>query len=207
MINNFDSEFLIPTKQLRRLSVLTTIAHNPKVSQHKIGKATHMSSAMVNNYIKTLQEDGLIRISGQTNRTQKYHLTDDGRDELLTLFHSYSAEIFSLYSITKQQLIKKLTDIHRSGVTAVALAGISDTAEIIYAAIRETPLQLTAVCDTDEHRQGIAFNEYIIQPLEYLRAIQTDAIIIGTRSEQEKLAGAIQTAAGPKTVIKNLFEP
>lgn len=91
------AEFLAPTKKLRRLSVLLAIEHNPSISQHAIGKLTCLSSAMVNNYVKELQRDNLVSIRGDSNRTQSYHLTPDGKRELKALLALYSAELSLLY--------------------------------------------------------------------------------------------------------------
>ena len=58
MIEPFRSTFLTPTKKYRRLSILLTILDSSAVSQHKMAKMTHLSSSMVNNYIKELEEAG-----------------------------------------------------------------------------------------------------------------------------------------------------
>jgi predicted transcriptional regulator len=105
MIQNFSSEFLAPTKKLRRLSLLVTIDDNPSLSQHGIGKLASLSSAMVSNYVRTLHNEGLISVSGENNRTQTYHLTASGRRELSALLHSYSKEIRKLYGNAHIELV------------------------------------------------------------------------------------------------------
>lgn len=104
MIKQLNSEFLAPTKKLRRLSVLLTIENNSSMSQHAIGKLACLSSAMVNNYIKELQRDGLIIIAGNNNRTQTYHLTDSGKKEFRELLHSYSEELVNIYGNAQHEL-------------------------------------------------------------------------------------------------------
>ncbi len=113
MFKPFASKFLTPSKELRRLSILSAICNDSKISQHKIGTATNLSSSMVNNYIKEFQTNELITVSGETNRTQQYHLTDKGREELKAFLDSYSAEINGIYE-NAQDAIKKIMELSDS---------------------------------------------------------------------------------------------
>jgi len=104
MIKQLNSEFLAPTKKLRRLSVLFAIDKYKSISQHRIGKIASLSSAMVNNYMKELQREGLVTFGGDNNRSQTYHLTVRGKQELDTLMSSYSAEVSDIYDNAHQEL-------------------------------------------------------------------------------------------------------
>jgi DNA-binding MarR family transcriptional regulator len=97
MLPKLTSEFLAPTKKLRRLSVLFAIDRHAGISQHRIAKIASLSSDMVNNYMKELQREELIAFAGENNRTQSYHLTARGRQELTELLNLYSAEIAEIY--------------------------------------------------------------------------------------------------------------
>ena len=90
MIKPFGAHYLSPTKEFRKLSVLLSIHHTPEISQHAIGKHAHLSSSMVNNYIKQFKAEGLITVTGETNRTQRYHLTRDGHRVLKESLLAYS---------------------------------------------------------------------------------------------------------------------
>lgn len=74
------------------------------MSQHAIGKRACLSSAMVNNYMKELQKEKLITMSGDNNRTQTYHLTDAGKQELMELLGLYSAELVEIYGTARSEL-------------------------------------------------------------------------------------------------------
>ena len=112
MITSIKSKFLTPSKELRRLSILAAICNDSKISQHKIGTATNLSSSMVNNYIKEFLANELITVSGETNRSQQYHLTTKGREELKAFLDSYSAEINGIYENAQESInkIKELSD-------------------------------------------------------------------------------------------------
>jgi predicted transcriptional regulator len=107
MFEPIASKFLTPSKELRRLSILSAICNDSKISQHKIGTAADLSSSMVNNYIKEFLANELITVSGETNRSQQYHLTVKGREELKAVLDSYSAEINGIFE-NAQESIKKI---------------------------------------------------------------------------------------------------
>ena len=112
MFEPIASRFLTPSKTLRRLSILSSICNDSKISQHKIGTAANLSSSMVNNYIKEFLANELITVSGNTNRSQQYFLTDKGREELKAFLDSYSAEINGIYENAQESInkIKELSD-------------------------------------------------------------------------------------------------
>ena len=157
MIPPFNSEFLTPAKKFRRLSVLLAIHTDPKTSQHKIGRKTHLSSSMVNNYIRTFQYEGLITVDGKTNRTQSYHLTTAGHDQLISLLLAYSSEIIRLYGSAKREVAEKLNHLYAEGIGTVVLFGAAETAEVVHTAAKETPLKVTGVVDSNPAKQGMPY--------------------------------------------------
>lgn len=204
MIQPFNSEFLAPTKKFRRLSVLMAVHKFPEISQHKIGRITHLSSSMVNNYIKKLQEDKMMTITGDTNRTCEYHLTARGREELLSLLLSYSAEVIRLYGEAKGEIARRLHQICSDGIRTVVLFGAAYTAEVVYAAIKELPLEVAAVVDSDQRKQGKPFGGLIIQPPEILRNIHADAVVITSFGKQEEIHDFILRVVDSKIKVLKL---
>ncbi|MBW1741198.1 MAG: winged helix-turn-helix transcriptional regulator [Deltaproteobacteria bacterium] len=207
MIQPFQSKFLTPTKKFRRLSILLAIRNDPRISQHKVARVTHLSSSMVNNYMKELQQEGLITVTGNTNRTQEYHLTSSGRDELISALLSYSAEIIQLYGAAKRELTRGLRNMHlEEGIRTVALFGAAETAEVVYAAIKETPLAVTAIVDSDRTKQGKRFNGLTIQAPEQLIGINAEAVVITSFARQEEIQECIHQLMGKQIKVIRLSD-
>lgn len=204
MIRPFTTQFLEPAKKLRRLSVLTAIHENSKISQHKIGRVSHLSSSMVNNYIKELQQEGLITVDGNSNRTHRYHLTPSGRDELVSLLIAYSTEIIQLYGAAKRELSKILYHLYHEGIQKVALFGAAETAEVVFAAIQKTPLTVTSIFDSDQIKQGKLFNGLVIQSPEALKQFNGDAVVITSFARQEEIYKSIKEIVGNLIRVKKL---
>jgi DNA-binding MarR family transcriptional regulator len=206
MIRSLHSEFLSPTKKSRRLSVLLAIHDAPESSQHTIGKNTRMSSSMVNNYIKQLKGEGLITISGDTNRTQSYHLTADGQQMLRGSLLHYSADIVQLYGSVKREIAKILSGFYEEGVRTVVLFGAAETAEVVHLAIKKTHLVVIGVVDSDAKKHGKPFNGLLIQSPEEVRRIQPDAVIITSFARQEEIHKYLKKRVGKKIKIKKLSD-
>jgi DNA-binding MarR family transcriptional regulator len=206
MIEPFNSKFLLPNKLYRQLSVLMAIRTKARISQHQIAKLTHLSSSMVNNYMKELQEKKWITISGKTNRTHSYHLTPVGQAELISLLLNYSSEIIQLYTAAKREVAERIKNLCSEGVRKVALFGAAETAEVVHAAAKDLPLQIEAVVDSNPARQGMRFNGLTIQAPEELKEKNIDAILITSFARQTEIQGLIKNLLGDSVKIRTLSD-
>ncbi len=206
MIQPFNTDFLSPTKKYRYLSVLMAIQESPNASQHKIGKKTHLSSSMVNNYIKALKSKGLLSVVGNTNRNQSYHLTTTGREKLMKALLACSAEIIQLYISVKDEVAGILKNMYQNGIRTVALFGVAETAEVVHTVIKEIPLVVIGVVDNDSEKQGKPFNGLFIQPPEMLKEIKPDAVLITSFARQEEIYEYLQNDFGKTMTVKRLSD-
>ena len=206
MITSFHSDYLNPTKRSRRLSVMMSIRNEPSASQHKIAKCANLSSSMVNNYIKHLKEEGYITVAGKTNRTQSYHLTVHGKNELRESLLAYSSEIVQLYSAVKCEIAEIMHGIYQEGIRTLVLFGVAETAEVVFAAIKDRPLVVIGVVDSDPTKQGKLFNGLIVQEPGKLEEINPDAVVITSFGKQDEIYECIRELVGNKIKIKKLTE-
>ncbi len=204
MINPFNSKYLSPTKQFRKLSLLLAIHESPESSQHHIGETTMLSASMVNNYIKIFSSNGLIDVYGETHRNRSYHLTKSGQKQLRESLLSYSSEIVQLYSAVKREISRILECSFKEGIRTIVLFGASETAEIVYASIRGTQLVVIGVVDNDLKKHGILFNGLIVQHPDQLKKINPDAVIITSFAQQEEIGKSIRKFVGKSVKIKKL---
>ena len=206
MINTYNSKFINPTKHSRRLSVLLSIHKEPHTSQHKIAKNTDLSSSMVNNYIKCLQEEGTITVHGKTNRSKSYHLTSCGRNELRDSLLAYSSEIVQLYGAVKREITQILNGFYQENIRTLVLFGVAETAEVVFAAIKASHLVVIGVVDSDPAKQGKSFNGMIVQEPEKLEQINPDAVVITSFGKQEEIYDRIRQLVGGKIKVKKLTD-
>lgn len=204
MIEPFKSKYLLPTKEFRCLSVLFAINESSESSQSDIGEKTHLSSSMVNNYIKSFKQDNLITVTGDTNRTRSYFLTDKGRGVLSKLLMGYSAEIVQLYSAVKHEISLILNGFYDEGIRTVVLFGAAETAEIVHAAIKATDLVVIGIVDSSKEKQGKPFNGLTIRKPEDIRRIKPDGVVITSFARQEEIYNDVLTLVDDRIKIKKL---
>jgi DNA-binding MarR family transcriptional regulator len=100
-----DSTHLLrPTRECREMAVLAEIGRAESVSQRSLARAAGVSATMVNAYIDDLVGRGLIEVTGDTNRTYRYHLTEAGRTRHEEIFRQLVREVFELYGRLKREL-------------------------------------------------------------------------------------------------------
>jgi predicted transcriptional regulator len=206
MIQPFNSKYIHPTKHSRRLSVLLSIHNEPRTSQHKIAQNTNLSSSMVNNYIKCLQDEGTITVNGKTNRTKSYHLTGIGHNELRESLQAYSSEIVQLYGAVKREIAQILNGFYQENIRTLVLFGVAETAEVVWAAIKESQLVVIGVVDSDPSKQGTTFNGMVVQEPEKLGQINPDAVLITSFGKQEEIYDRIRQLVGDKIQVKKLSD-
>lgn len=165
----------------------------PHSSQHLLAQKSHLSSSMVNIYIKELRQAGLITVSGKTNRTTEYHLTPKGEKKLFQDFISFSSEAVQIYASVKREIIRVLKRYETRGIRTIVLYGASDTAEIVVSAIPNTRLVVIGIVDGDAAKQGHIFNGTLIQAPEAILQIDPDAVLITSFARQDEIYNNIES--------------
>lgn len=182
------------------------IKEMPLSSQHVIAEKSHLSSSMVNIYIKELKQAGLITVSGNTNRTTEYHLTPTGQKKLFQDFISFSSEAVQIYASVKRKIIRLLKRYETNGIRTVVLYGASDTAEIVASAIPHTRLVVIGIVDGDPAKQGQIFNGTLIQTPEAISQIDPDAVLITSFARQDEIYSNIEAIMGDNIKVITLTD-
>ena len=187
LVNPGISKFLLPTKEFRELFILACLNENPSISQHLLAERVQLSSTMVNNYIRRMAEERLIRVEGNTNRSMQYRLTPAGYKRLSTLLIDYSVDIVRLYIATKHELGHRLENLSLQGIRRVVLFGAGETCEIVFAALKEMPVQVVGIVDNDPEKQGKRFYGIPVEGREAVSAIKPDCVLITSYAKQDEI--------------------
>lgn len=97
-------QLIKPSRECREMAVLAEIEKSSAVSQRSLARAAGVSATMINAYVDDLVGRGLLDVTGDTNRTYRYHLTETGRARRGEIFRQLSGEIFELYAQLKHEL-------------------------------------------------------------------------------------------------------
>lgn len=119
-------QLIKPSRECREMAVLAEIDKSSIVSQRSLARAAGVSATMINAYVDDLVGRGLLDVTGDTNRTYRYFLTDQGRARREEIQRQLSREIFELYAQLKadlkaaadEELAKRMTDLDQGPIEA-----------------------------------------------------------------------------------------
>ncbi|MBV8880275.1 MAG: winged helix-turn-helix transcriptional regulator [Planctomycetaceae bacterium] len=119
-------QLIKPSRECREMAVLAEIEKSASVSQRSLARAAGVSATMINAYVDDLVGRGLLDVTGETNRTYRYHLTDSGRSRREEIFRKLSGEIFELYAqlkhelkaVADEEMARRLTDLEQGPIEA-----------------------------------------------------------------------------------------
>jgi DNA-binding MarR family transcriptional regulator len=92
------------SRECREMAVLAQIGKSEAVSQRSLARAAGVSATMINAYVDDLVGRGLLDVTGDTNRTYRYHLTEAGRLRHEEIFRQLVREVFELYLQLKHEM-------------------------------------------------------------------------------------------------------
>ena len=150
-----------------------------------------MSGAMVNQYLKELQAEGLIEFKPVNGKSYQYELTQAGQKLRLQLFSAYSSETIQIYTALKNAILARLAPLHRKGLTKIALFGAAETCEVFLSAIQGQPFEVTTLLDNDPAKQGRVFHGHVIAPPEVLENLKCQAVVVTTFGRQDEIFAQI----------------
>ena len=181
------SKFFLFSPLFKRLLILTAVEKNPAISQNDLAHEVGLTSSMINNYIRDLSKEALIKIKGRTNRTMSYNLTAKGFKEKISLLVSYNLETTALYMDAKKEFAQRLQEIYDEGIHRAVLFGAGETAEILYNASKSLDLEIIGIVDNDPGKQKKLFGNLIIQSPECIERIRPDGVIIASIGRQDEI--------------------
>jgi biotin operon repressor len=179
--------FFRPTPARRELLALWSLAEIEQISQHELGRQIGVSSAMAHNYVQALVVQGHVVMSGETNRTMRYLVTATGRARLAALMRAYASEIARMYSIAKTEVEKRLQQLWEEGIQAVVVFGAAETGELIYSAVKATPIRIVGWVDNDVAKHQQRFGDLTVCPPDTIESCRPDAVLIASSGKTEEI--------------------
>ncbi len=199
-----NKEFLKPSREARILSILEYLAHDSGISQYDLGQRTHLSGAMVNQYLKDLQRQKLIRYEPSNGKKYRYVLTKKGDNCRLAGLNGYSSELVRLYTALKTSICQKLDGLARRDVRNIVLFGASETCEVVLSAIRYESFEVVAITDNDPGKQGTRFHGHLVIAPSLLKGLAFDAVVITSFGYQDEIAEQLPLHLGKDMEIVRL---
>lgn len=129
------------------LGLLESVERDGAQSQRHLASELGIALGLVNAYLKRCVNKGLLKIKEAPSRRYAYYLTPRGFTEKSRLTVDYLSYSLSFFRRARADCAETLKVAQRRGWRRIALAGISDVAEISTICALESGIKVVAVID------------------------------------------------------------
>jgi len=130
------------------LGLLESVERDGGTSQRRLAAELGIALGLVNAYLKRCIKKGLVKVAHAPARRYAYYLTPQGFAEKSRLTVEYLSYSFSFFRAARADCSAALAAASGRGWTRIALAGISDLAEISTICALESGVSIVGVVDS-----------------------------------------------------------
>jgi len=129
------------------LGLLQSVERDSEQSQRRLAAEFGIALGLVNAYLKRCVKKGLVKVKEAPARRYRYYLTPKGFSEKSRLTVEYLSVSFSFFRRARGECTGVLAQAKQRGWSAIALAGVSDLAEIASLCALEAGVHIVAIVD------------------------------------------------------------
>ena len=171
------------------LGLLESVERNGGQSQRHLASELGIALGLVNAYLKRCVKKGLVKVAHAPARRYAYYLTPQGFAEKSRLTIEYLTYSFSFFRQARADCARTLAGAQENGWSRIALAGISDLAEIAVICAVESGIAIVAVVDA-EASSATFMGAPVVRSFDAI-ADKADAVIVtDLRAARETFAAA-----------------
>jgi DNA-binding MarR family transcriptional regulator len=181
------------------LGLLQSVERDGAQSQRKLASDLGIALGLVNAYLKRCVKKGLLKIGQAPARRYAYYLTPHGFAEKSRLTVEYLSDSFSFFRHAREDCAAVLRAAHGRGFNRVALAGVSDLAEIATLCALEQGIAIVAVIDAKS-----ANDKFVGAPVvKSLAAVADgcDAVLVTDLQATREFVAALAEEIGAERVL------
>ncbi|HZC58205.1 MAG TPA: winged helix-turn-helix transcriptional regulator [Xanthobacteraceae bacterium] len=181
------------------LGLLESVERDGAQSQRKLASDLGIALGLVNAYLKRCVKKGLLKIGQAPARRYAYYLTPYGFAEKSRLTVEYLSSSFSFFRHAREDCSSVLKVAHARGWNRVALAGVSDLAEIATICALEQGIAIVAVIDAKA-----AIDKFVGMPVvKSIAAVPGgfDALVVTDLQATRESVAAVADQIGAERVL------
>lgn len=194
-----NTQFFKPSQLFRSLSILEAVSRDSGVTQKTLARETYMSEAMVNQYIRDLQTQGILELKSVNKKQFLYSLTRQGQELRLNLQDRYCSEMVQFLNKLKQRIRDSLSELIQKKSCPVALLGATEECELVLQILRQdTNSTIVALADPNPEKQGQNLQGKVIISPEKLSSVHFDYLVVASFNGQELTRSTTEHVPGNK---------
>ncbi|MGA2892812.1 MAG: winged helix-turn-helix transcriptional regulator [Xanthobacteraceae bacterium] len=181
------------------LDLLNSVERDGGQSQRRLASELGIALGLVNAYLRRCVKKGLVKVTEAPARRYIYYLTPQGFAEKSRLTVEYLSVSFGFFRRAKAECGVMFDTAAERGYRKVALAGISDLAEIAMICALDTGVKVTAVVDgksTLSHFVGVQ----VVPSFDALTG-DCDAVLITDLQQAAELTEQASALFSPERVL------
>lgn len=176
-------------------SLLTELEEGHGISQRALAWRCGIALGRANLLLRAVVGDGLVAVSGAR---PKYVLTARGQARKADLDRERLKETIELYHLARRHIEQRLGRVFAGWPPGcpkrVALVGAGLVAEVVFACIQRSEVQVTAVFDMHQAHQG--FFGFEVQPMSEIKAMDPDHPVLVTCLDSPRDLAAVLRSLG-----------
>jgi DNA-binding MarR family transcriptional regulator len=186
------------------LGLLESVERDGAASQRRLAAELGIALGLVNAYLKRCVKKGLVKVAHAPARRYAYYLTPQGFAEKSRLTIEYLSSSFSFFRQARADCARTLAGAQENGWSRIALAGISDLAEIAVICAVESGIAIVAVVDA-EAPSATFMGAPVVRSFDAI-ADKADAVIVtDLRAARETFAAAAAQVGRERVLSPSLL--
>jgi DNA-binding MarR family transcriptional regulator len=181
------------------LGLLESVERNGGQSQRHLASELGIALGLVNAYLKRCVKKGLVKVAQAPARRYAYYLTPQGFAEKSRLTIEYLTSSFSFFRQARADCARTLVGAQENGWTRIALAGISDLAEIAVICAFESGITIVAVVDASASAATF-MGAPVVRAFDAI-ADKVDAVVVTDLRKARETFGAAAAQFGRERVL------
>jgi DNA-binding MarR family transcriptional regulator len=181
------------------LGLLQSVERDGAQSQRKLASDLGIALGLVNAYLKRCVKKGLLKIGQAPARRYAYYLTPHGFAEKSRLTVEYLSDSFSFFRHAREDCAAVLRAAHARGFNRVALAGVSDLAEIATLCALEQGIAIVAVIDAKSVNDKFVGAPVVASLAEIVGGC--DAVLVTDLQATREFVAALAEKIGAERVL------
>ena len=186
------------------LGLLESVERNGGQSQRHLASELGIALGLVNAYLKRCIKKGLVKVSEVPPRRYAYYLTPQGFAEKSRLTIEYLTSSFSFFRQARADCAKTLAMAQDNGWNRIALAGISDLAEIAVMCAFERAATIVGVVDPDASSTAF-MGAPVVPSFDALDGTVDAVVVTDLRTARETFAAAVAHLGRDRVLAPSLL--
>ena len=186
------------------LGLLESVERDGGQSQRRLASELGIALGLVNAYLKRCIKKGLVKVSEVPPRRYAYYLTPQGFAEKSRLTIEYLTSSFSFFRQARADCAKTLALAQENGWSRVALAGISDLAEIAVICAFERGIAIAGVIEP-EAGTATFMGAPVVPSFDALPGAVDAIVVTDLRTARETFAAASAHVGGERVLVPSLL--